>query len=293
MLGYNITWKLGSTTMPENRYASAAIYSNDANCILIFGGFLIGTTDQKKNVWCYHVENDTFTTYDTLSSGYINQNGGGVFKISNKNNNNEEIYLWNGLDFELIKYNVLYKNSSIVTSNDDYSDTKYGCMVKHPTNDDILYYGAFMDSSTFYSYNLSNNSWTQLASTNENHYRPGCTSITYNNKSQLYIIGGKTTKIEKIDLNNVNLGWTYTNSSLEEINSDTGIDYATARVMNTLTFESCIYIIGGYDATVVPEDDIIVYDIEKDEFDYLGTSLYNEWGATNVFIMIHFIYLVV
>ena len=133
MLGYNITWKLGSTTMPENRYASAAIYSNDANCILIFGGFLIGTTDQKKNVWCYHVENDTFTTYDTLSSGYINQNGGGVFKISNKNNNNEEIYLWNGLDFELIKYNVLYKNSSIVTSNDDYSDTKYGCMVKHPT----------------------------------------------------------------------------------------------------------------------------------------------------------------
>ena len=142
----NVTWQLGGSTMPLNRYSMAAIYSHDADCILLFGGDQTTSNIENDNVWCYHINNDTFTTYDTLtlSDGFSNQEGNSIFKI-NDTNDNEIIYMWHGVQLDLIKYNVLHKNASIITSNSDTggstaANRKYGCMAKHPVYDDIIYY---------------------------------------------------------------------------------------------------------------------------------------------------------
>ena len=278
----NITWQQGSTTLPETRCSMVALYSSKASCILLFGGYLGSSGSEKHNVWCFHTENDTFTTYDTLTltDGFMNQESNAAFKIYNENND-EIIYMWQGTQNHLIKYNVVNKSATIVTSNTEggASVLGCGCMVKHPIYDDILYYGLFESTSDFYSYNITNDSWNTLPSTNENHFKPGCVAVD----SKYYVIGarGNTLNIEKINLLNPELGWSYTNGSLSDVNSDTGINYNSGRIMNAFSLDEYIFIVGGYDGSF--ENDVVIYDTNLDILRYVGDFVYNFWASANAY----------
>ena len=278
-------WTVSETTLTNTNEFIYTVYNPDSqdfsDAIWLVGGNHIRNT-----VYYYNITSNSITNYDTLSTTNTN-----TYAISSQaaviytNNTNDYIYFAtsNGV---IYKYDIRNKQQTSFYY-DAMSPFSNPCLVKSSTNGDytdLLY--VVESSSNFWIYNFTNGNWTQGASLNKAHFYRYCSVNSVNNNEFLYVLGGSTVFIEKLDLADPFANdWMLLSSTLNT-SDGVSIDYENAAFLTAISYKHYIFLLGGNDGNY--HDDIVYLNCKTDTVEFDSDFIYNARGISGVYVL--FIY---
>ena len=250
--------------------------SDYPDCIFILGGNVDGGVNSL--VHCYNI-----TSGEVIYWDYLNTDSGGHYAHSTPaaviiSHNNENLIYYVTINGEIIKYDIDNKQSTKMK--DLGSGTYYLCLNKQPTGYNSSNYELYLvdgySRTNFYIYNLINNDLVSGSTLQASVYRPCCIVADYGTDNPyLYVLAGKTTKIQRISLNHVTLNtWELLTTELTVTDSGCDTDYSSDAAAYGVAYNNLIYIIGGYTysgASSGPDTKCITsFDIVNEAVSYVG-----------------------
>ena len=272
------SWTLSDVSLSVAAHGKYVSYdeSYKPDTIWIFGG---RDSSCPTCVEYYNITDDTITSYDTLHTGTQTwgrpgsaQIGGLVYYLSKTG--------------EIHTYEIDDKQQSttaLATIPDGDND---GCLTKDPNNDNELYILSGQTTNTFYIYNIENGNLTHGASLTYNRFQPTCAVSNWENDAYLYVILGRSSHIERINLNTL-LKWETLLLRFDDDYiqlSDYNLDSGEGRLPAVVSFANYIYIIGGYVASNTDTDQIYYLDVANWELKLAGTFPVARYGISGIYI---------
>ena len=275
------TWQLSSSSLPggtRNAFSAwPGTNSNFSDCVFVFGG---------KD--CIHNQCDTMFCYNTSSNNL--ESFGKLSIISNASFSTRhvtcvsnafvisDIIYWMNTNGSAYTYD-LNGNLTREEFKTTIIDVQYPCLLKHPNDTQFFVINDTNDYEThtpneFWIYDLVTNTTMQGNTMNAARYRPAAIVSEYDTDNPyIYVMGGHSKYIERLNLNNPQNGeWELLQLLLESSISDE-FDVAVNKYSahGIATFANFIYLIGGYDSgNETDKDDIILLDIENWEIKWAG-----------------------
>ena len=277
------SWTLSSASIPTaDRDVSPvfdASFSNDS--IYLIGGPRCTTC-----VYQYNISTDTIIQYDTLSNGGYSEGHKSAVLI------NDTIY-YITQSGTIYTYNVVTKSESTLISY--YSSLSMPCLVVNQLDPTKLYISHGYYGTSFHIFNLLEDTSIEGPSFAYTRFAPACIISNYNhlaNGSYYYIIGGQSSRIERINLNllhdvnvtngiNTAVEWEVFLTFSGSI-SGASTTFSSVRNIAVAQFANFIYLIGGWDGA--KNNDILYLDIETGEIKYNGEYPISLYAAEAIFI---------
>ena len=245
------SWTLSSAALPSANRALFCVYEEEFNneCIWIFGGLECSTC-----VYCYNITSDSIYTYDTLTTISFNLASTGAALIDGI------VYYWNRGDIR--QYNITSKEDTTLVADVKSTSSDRNCMVRNPNTDN---YNQLLivdgdDSTDFYIYDIDTNTYTTGNSLNVSRFAPEC-AISYSQYNDanygvtdayLYVIGGQTQVIERIDVTgNVSSSLWETAFIMSDTVSGAVFDFTSSNnnYWSAISYYDVIYMWGGWGVT--------------------------------------------
>ena len=259
--------------------------------------------------YCFHVSNNSLTpslhNQGIFSSAY---QSGALFTEAGY----DVAYYMHGNNVQIFKYNSSSKIVAVLTSSLFYTHilNTQACMVRHPTNENYLFivgqHFYNQDVNALYLYNILNQSLTFGNNLTGHHVVPMCVVAKIGSTNYLYVVGGRSNDIERIDLDSVVIDmdidstggvtteWMQTNVSLAGLHCSTvdsfciqGTNYSYANVWGAaiVNYNEYIIIIGGAVALDISINLISYINVDTDEVGYVGTLPFNISNAPAVYVL--------
>ena len=251
-------------------------------CIFLFGG-----DDCQKCVYCYNITSDELVNWDRLSTGTSSQGVPDAVMIG------DTIYYLpytGGISIYDVNTKIEAVLSGISTIDQE------SCLVRHPTNENYLF-AVYSHSKTFYLIDLETgvtNTGFQMTGESLTFTRnwPSCAVNSFLDNVYLYVIGGDSVVIERINLDELideyessnktdisGTQWETLSGVLLSCSSDPRCTFDTSgyiRTVGVASVNQCIYIIGGEtnDAAQQSNNQVLCLDVENEEILYLGDYLH-------------------
>ena len=278
------TWTPSDATLLYEDRDYYVVFDESVNpdCIWVFGGIYNCITCMA----CYNITDDTLTNYDTLHTGGFTVGKPGAVIIDNI------IYFYTRDDINgsIRQYDILNKqeSTSLIATFSSIWDL---CLVKN-SNNNYLYLtggGGIVEGENdeFYIYSFINNSIYNGPSLINSRHIVSCAVNEYYNDPYLYVFGGGSVYIERINLNNLQ-HWEQLTLRLD----DTSIQGSTFSWSESSNFgyfaifsiKNYIYILGGYEGDSDNSDEMFYLDVKNWQLKYAGSSPLQGWSAAAIYI---------
>lgn len=279
-------WTTAQTNMSTPNAQMYGIYSEnsyDPDCIFIFGG-----NNDGYGKYCYHLSNGTWESL-----------GGVPNHVKNPVSSNVAFFVPDTAVYISLIGNV--HTIALNTNSDSFYDqlksyTTQGCVVKHPNNTNYVFIVALYTNRMLFMFNYNTKIAYEVSTLLTSHIDGTCVVNNYNTSNYLYVMGGSSDYVERINLDNLidysiySSEWNNTNfenipnsdknASLSSINDNlyrvgSGItfDYFNgAYFCSCVSYEQFIYIIGCAEDSSgsSPTNNVIYLDVENWVLKYWG-----------------------
>ena len=269
------SWTLSNAQLPfkdRNLFATYGDNSNYPECVFVFGG------NYHDSLFCYNITSDTINYWGelgTIGNGVESSTPASLI-ITNETSNEDYLYYISNEGY-IQKYllNNDINNTAVLITSD--LNTLYTienpCMLQNPSNKDqlLIVGGDYAFSNTFIIYNIKTDATTQGRNFNTSVSRPVCVT----SDSHLYVIGGRTDKIQRVSLNTndtANAEWQTLNTTLElSGNNSCDIqDFSLIYAAGAVIFDNIVYVIGGLRPGTADYSCIVSFNINNNSVNYVG-----------------------
>ena len=250
-----LKWETGTPNLPNCNKNSAGGYNSNTNTIWIFGG-KCGVGSNDPNIFSYNIDTQNMSSHGViqpnqsgftlLQSGYITLDN--IVYVHTKS----QIHSFNMITQE-------YK-TNIASNLGGLTASRSGIIIDAPTL--ILYdetQGMFILTSDIKDIEF-NATWDGPYFANKRH-NDGCG--IYSNTGFVYLFTGRDTNtIERININDLDAGFSYVNSTFPK-----SIQWTRCvKTYDMDTNDEIVYILGGqfHDATHHPINHVYKYDVTHD-----------------------------
>ena len=190
-------WTVSNVTMQVANSGVYNVYSQDSidpECIFLFGGRPNGFQTS-----CYNLSSNTYNILSNLTVDVKSPVGQRAVLFAPDN-----VYF---IHRSGILYNLNLTTQNAVIAHALQIIWERSCIVRHPTNSKYFFVVALQSTNFLYIYDISTGNFTTVTSLINNHILGTCVVNSYNNQSinasYLYVFGGESSYIERINLDNV------------------------------------------------------------------------------------------
>ena len=314
------SWELVSENVPLANRRMQGIYDaglQDNDCIYL--------TDGNRNYYCFRLS--TQQIEKTINNGIATFSGAykssALFPASETGDSSDIAYFFHANYRYITKYDItnsITTKSALSMSADINTNP---CMVRHPTNTEYLFIaGAYPDHtySLLIVYDIANEYYFVVNNLLHHvHEYPNCASINVNDKNYLFVIGGKSIYIEKIDLDkviysinelkttmdtlsiaqengggiynvSVNTEWEILNVTLsgDDINN---VDYNRAWSSSVAIYGENVFILGGRISFTIDTRNILYFNAGQEIIGFIEQDLPYSMGDALAMYVFCFFYL--
>ena len=300
-------WSDSNARLPVGDASQFVVYSPESihsECIWLLGGNACGNC-----VYCYNLNDNIVSQYDTLPQDFVNwqkQNGFVVSDLVIK----DDIFFFESQN--ILKYDIINKVLSYMADLDidleNPFETQFlnnGCFVKHPENNKYSYIKYFF---SIYLYDIELNSLKLIG--NDDPYTSGiyyeCVVNEYYNDPYWYVFtktsGNFGDEISRVNLNNIivdetddnfgNIPWEKVAIKMDPTNVCNSYDDRDSIDFffpsnSLVSYANYIYSIGGSyleNINEIPIPDIVFLDVKNWQVKHAGELLYSAGSAGAMYV---------
>ena len=256
------------------------------------------------NYYCLNLTTQSLTLITTGQNVYSGAYESTALFTATETGSNDIFYMMHANDRTIIKYDTGTMTSSILGNNFGYHLSTNPCMVRHPTNTDYLFVvGLNISNGAYFHlavYDIVNEDYVIANTLHHLHRYPNCAVMNVDSTNYFYVLGGKSTDIERINLDAVideletqlstddSVTTTITEVTLETDWESLGVNLETDDVSvdySSVWSSSVVLIMGGRISFTVATSVIISFNVNSNEVAYVGDIPSNMGDVLAVYVV--------
>lgn len=249
------------------------------------------------NYYCFNLTSQSLElTTSNQSEVYSGAYESTALFTASETGSNDILYMMHANDRTIIKYDTGTQTSRILANNFEDHLVTNPCLVRHPTNIDYLFVvGLNITNRQYFHlaiYDIVSEEYVFANILHHYHSYPNCAVMNVDSNNYFYVLGGRSTYIERINLDAVidelelhETSYSGTNTSgitevtLEtdweslDVNltaDDVSVDYNSVWSSSVVTYNEYILIMGGRISFTTATSVITYFNVVSNEIGYVG-----------------------